>query len=200
MEVEWGSKGISPLILNTGTREVSDLHTPVTLPAGKDPYSDRIRVSLGVIASLGGAVEQKTSCLSHNSWAGYLSRYSDWLRAGRYGDQFPVGARFSAPVQTGPKVRPYYCTIGIGSFLGLRAAGAWHWPLTHSSAFGHESVELYLYSPYRPYGLYRASVRVQECTLPFMPGFKIRTVQPIASRNTDYATHNTLRSFPTLPR
>jgi len=36
-----------------------------------------------------------------------------------------------------------------------------------SSAVGHERVELYLYSPYGPYGLYRASVPVQGCTLPF---------------------------------
>ena len=28
------------------------------------------------------------------------------------------------------------------------------------------TVELYLYSPYGPYSLYRASVPVQECTLP----------------------------------
>jgi len=35
-----------------------------------------------------------------------------------------------------------------------------------SSAVGHERVELYLYSPYGPYGLYRASVPVQGCTLP----------------------------------
>jgi hypothetical protein len=31
---------------------------------------------------------------------------------------------------------------------------------------GHEIVELYLYSPYGPYGLYRTSVPVQGCTLP----------------------------------
>ena len=30
---------------------------------------------------------------------------------------------------------------------------------------GHERVELYLYSPYGPYGLYRASVPVQGCSL-----------------------------------
>jgi len=41
-------------------------------------------------------------------------------------------------------------------------------PLPTSSAVGHERVELYLYSPYRPYSLYRASVPVQGCTL-FLP-------------------------------
>jgi len=34
-------------------------------------------------------------------------------------------------------------------------------PSPHSSAVGHERVELYLYSPCGPYGLYRASVLVQ---------------------------------------
>ena len=37
-----------------------------------------------------------------------------------------------------------------------------------SSAVGHERVELYLYSPYGPYGLYRVSVPVQGCTLPLL--------------------------------
>ena len=40
-------------------------------------------------------------------WAGKLSRYSDWLLAGRSGDLFPVGARFSAPLQTGPGYNGY---------------------------------------------------------------------------------------------
>ena len=40
-------------------------------------------------------------------------------------------------------------------------------PSPPSSAVGHERVELYLYFPYGPYGLYRASVPVQGCTLPF---------------------------------
>ena len=35
------------------------------------------------------------------------------------------------------------------------------------SAVGHEGVELYLHSPCGPYGMYRASVPVQGCTLPF---------------------------------
>jgi hypothetical protein len=32
---------------------------------------------------------------------------------------------------------------------------------------GHERLELYFYSPYGPYGLFRASVPVQGCTLAF---------------------------------
>jgi hypothetical protein len=39
-------------------------------------------------------------------------------------------------------------------------------PSPPSSAVGQERGELYLYSPYGLYGLYRASVPVQGCTLP----------------------------------
>jgi hypothetical protein len=42
-------------------------------------------------------------------------------------------------------------------------------PSPTSSAVGYERVELYLYSPYGPYGLYRASVPVQGWPLPFLP-------------------------------
>ena len=41
-------------------------------------------------------------------------------------------------------------------------------PSPPSSAAVKERVELYLYSPYGPYGLYRGSVPVQGCTLPFL--------------------------------
>jgi hypothetical protein len=37
-----------------------------------------------------------------------------------------------------------------------------------SSAVGLERVELYLYSPYGPYGLYKASVPIEGCTLPLL--------------------------------
>jgi hypothetical protein len=46
-----------------------------------------------------------------------------WLRAGRSGDQIPVGARFFAHVQTGPGAHPASCTMGNGSFPGVKRPG-----------------------------------------------------------------------------
>jgi hypothetical protein len=45
------------------------------------------------------------------------------LRAGRSGDRIPVGARFSTPVQTGPGAYPASCTMGTGSFSGIKRPG-----------------------------------------------------------------------------
>jgi hypothetical protein len=83
-------------------------------------------------------------------WAGIASHYSDLLRAGRSGDRIPVGARFSAPVHTGPRAHPASCTMGTGSFPGVKRPrrGVDHPPL--SSAEVKERVELYLYSPSGP--------------------------------------------------
>ena len=39
----------------------------------------------------------------------------------RSGDRIPVGARFSAPVQTGPRSHPASCTMGTGSFSGVKS-------------------------------------------------------------------------------
>jgi hypothetical protein len=54
---------------------------------------------------------------------GWVARYSDWLRAGRYGDRIAVGARLFAHVQTGPRVHPASCTMGTGSFPGVIRPG-----------------------------------------------------------------------------
>jgi len=45
---------------------------------------------------------------------------SDWLRAGWSGDRIPVVTRFSALVQTGPGAHPASCTMGTGSFPGVK--------------------------------------------------------------------------------
>ena len=62
--------------------------------------------------------------------AGYLSRCTDPLPAGRSGDRHPVRARFSAPVQTGPGDHPAYCRVPRvpGQFSCGKAAGTWSWP------------------------------------------------------------------------
>ena len=54
-------------------------------------------------------------------WAGYRSRYNDWLRSGRSEDRIPVGARFSTPVQTDPGAHPASCTMVTGSFPGVKS-------------------------------------------------------------------------------
>jgi hypothetical protein len=53
------------------------------------------------------------------------------LRAGRSGDRIPVGARFFAHVQTGPGAHLASCTMGTGSFPGVKRPGraADHAPL-----------------------------------------------------------------------
>jgi hypothetical protein len=62
-------------------------------------------------------------------------------------------------------------------------------PSPPSNAVGHERVELYLYSTYGPYGLFRASVPVQGCTLPLpysiaiplLPLWAVRPVQSLSA-------------------
>jgi hypothetical protein len=75
------------------------------------------------------------------------SRYSDSLRAGRSGDRTPVGARFSAPDQTGPGAYQVSSTMGTGSFQGVKRPGRGVDHPPPSSAEVKERVELYLYSP-----------------------------------------------------
>ena len=93
------------------------------------------------------------------------------------------GAEFSAPVQTGPGVHPASCTMGTGSFPGVKSGRCvlltthpllvpWSrksgaipllplWAVHTVQSLSACTVQLYLYSPYGPYCLYRASVPVQ---------------------------------------
>jgi len=54
------------------------------------------------------------------------SQYSDLLHAGRSRDLIPIGARFSATVQTGPGAHPASYTMGTGSLPGGYVARVWH--------------------------------------------------------------------------
>jgi len=104
------------------------------------------------------------SYVRFNDWGG---PDSDWLRAGRTGDRIPVGARFSAPVQTGPGAHPASSTMGTGSFPGVKSG----WCVTLTShlllvPWPRKGRAIPLV-PLLLYGLYRASVPLRGCTLPF---------------------------------
>ena len=54
-------------------------------------------------------------CIIDTRRLGQRSRYSDSLRAGRFGVRTPVGVRFSAHFRTGPEVHPTSCKMGTRS-------------------------------------------------------------------------------------
>ena len=87
-------------------------------------------------------------------WAGWLSRYSDSLRAGWSGNRIPVQPRFSASFQTDPGAHPASCTMGTGSFPGANRPGRGVDQPPPSSAEVKVRVELYLYSPSGPTWLF----------------------------------------------
>ena len=62
----------------------------------------------------------------------------------------PIGARFSAPVQTGPEAHPTSYTTGTESFPGVNRPGRGVDHPPPSSAEVKERVEVYLYSPFGP--------------------------------------------------
>ena len=140
-------------------------------------------------------------------------------------------ARFSAPVQTGPGAHPAYCTMGTGSFPGVKNGRGvlltphpllvpWSrksrtipllplWAVRPVQSLSACTVELYLYSPYGPYGLYRASVPVQysytstppmgrtactepQClysrTIPLLPLWAVQPVQSLSACTTVHFT------------
>ena len=75
------------------------------------------------------------------------SKWTDCLRVGRSGDRIPLGARFSAPVQTGPETHTASYN-GYGVFPGGKVRpGRDADPSPPSSAEVENRVELYLYSP-----------------------------------------------------
>jgi len=57
------------------------------------------------------------------------------------------GARFSAPVQTGREAHPASCTIGTGSFPGVKSSRGVTLTLNPFQCHGQERVVLYFFSP-----------------------------------------------------
>ena len=116
--------------------------------------------------------------------------------------RMPLGARFSAPVQTDPGPHQTSCTIGTGSFPGIESGRAvtltvhpllapWSrksitipllplWAVWSVQSLSPCTVELYLYSLYGPYGLYRASVPVQQ-GYTSTPLWAVRPVQSLSA-------------------
>ena len=81
----------------------------------------------------------------------------------------PGGGEIFRTCRDGPRGPPSLLYNGYRVFPGGKEQPGRDADLSPpSSAVGHERVELYLYSPYGPYGLYRASVPVQGCTLPYL--------------------------------
>ena len=85
----------------------------------------------------------------------YMGCDSSVVIATRYGLDGPRirsrwGARFSSPVQTGPWCPPCLLYNGYRVFPGEKAAGAWRWLPTPSSAEVKERVQLYIYSTSGP--------------------------------------------------
>ena len=106
--------------------------------------------------TLSGALYLHALSLFHQPKAQYNTNIRDvsptclGARMARYGLDGPgivsrCGARFSTPVQTAPGAYPASCTMGTGSFPGVKrpGRGAEHPP--PSKRRDHERVGLYLY-------------------------------------------------------
>jgi len=66
------------------------------------------------------------------------------------GIEYRLGARFFAPVQTGPGAQPASYTMGTGCFQGVKRPGRGVDHPLPSSAEVEERVEIYIYSPSGP--------------------------------------------------
>ena len=106
-------------------------------------------------------------------------------------DRIPMEAKFSAPVQTSTEAHQASCTMGTESFPGVKSDQGvtltpypllvqWSrkrtaitllplWAVRPVESLSACTVQLYLYSPYGPYSLYRASVPVQYSYTPTPP-------------------------------
>jgi hypothetical protein len=97
-----------------------------------------------------GGYETDNRTLRHFRFSQRCCLGFKFLQFRRAGDRIPVGARFSAPVQTGPGAYPASYTMGTRSFPGVKwpGRGVDHTPT--SSAEVKEWVRLHSYSSPSP--------------------------------------------------
>ena len=81
---------------------------------------------------------------------GWLSRYSDSLRAGRSGDRIPVWGNIFRNSPERLWAHPASYAVGAGSFLMVNRPGRGVDHTPPSIADVKEGVEPYLHSPYGP--------------------------------------------------
>jgi hypothetical protein len=140
-------------------------------------------------------------CLYNGALYLYLYLYSPYGPYGLY--------RASVPVQrsTLPLSIPLLSLWVLPPVLSLSVSTSVHFTFTYTSTppmgrmartepqglyHGAHYLYLYLYPPYGPYSLYRASVPVQRCTLPLpIPLLPLRTVQPEQSLSACTTVHFT---------
>jgi hypothetical protein len=82
----------------------------------------------GLLATPGRHKERKRrqNCITQITYIYSTSRtLNKWTPTVyiRSGDRIPVEARFSAHVQSGPEAHPASCTVGTGSFPGVKRPG-----------------------------------------------------------------------------
>jgi len=148
-------------------------------------------------------------CLYKSALYLYLYLYSPYRPYGLY--------RASVPVQTGtlPLHIPLFPLWAVRPVQSLSVCTRLHFTFTYTSTPPTDRTActepqclykaalylyLYLYSPYRPYGLYRASVPVQTCTLPLpIPLLPLWAVRPVQSLSACTRLHFTF-TYTSIPR
>ena len=102
-------------------------------------------------------------------------------------DRIPVGARFSAPVQTGPGALPASCTMGTGSFPGVKSGRGVtltpHPLLVRRSRKDRAIPVQFSYTSTPPVG--RTACTEPQClysiSIPVLPLWAVRPVQSLSA-------------------
>jgi hypothetical protein len=97
------------------------------------------------------------------------------------GIEFRLGARYYAHVQTGPGAHPASCTMGAGSFLGVKRPGRDADHTLPSKHRGHERVELYLDPPWGPVQACNGAALLLPCIFTYVQISDIEVFVPVAS-------------------